>query len=75
MRYPDYVLRSCLLQLRFLNKRTAKTIGRPYNNRFLKYAAVGAAIGRPSVKIRSDVKQNAGAKQTIAIVTGRDSGA
>ena len=140
MRYHDYVLRSCLLQLRFLNKRTAKTIGRPYNNRlfkiccrrgghwpsacensqrcekergcktdychchrsgwrkndtrrfqcesplrqqrtsdarpynewvFLNNAAVGAAIGRPPVKIRSDVKQSAGAKNIIAIVTGR----
>ena len=29
---------------------------------FLYNAAVGAAIGRPSVKIRSDVKQNASAK-------------
>ena len=34
-------------------------------------APVGAAIGRPPVKIRSDVKKSAGAKQTIAIVTGR----
>ena len=29
---------------------------------FLYNVAVGAAIGRPSVKIRSDVKQNASAK-------------
>ena len=32
---------------------------------------VGAAIGRPSAKIRSDVKQNSSAKATIAIVHGR----
>ena len=32
---------------------------------------VGAAIGRPPVKIRSGAEQSAGAKQTIAIVTGR----
>ena len=40
---------------------------------YLKYAAVGAAIGRPPAKIRSDVKQHASAKKNIAIVTGRAS--
>ena len=35
-------------------------------------APVGAAIGRPSVKIRSDVKQHASAKWNTSIVTGRD---
>ena len=34
-------------------------------------APVGAAIGRPSVKTRSDVKQNASAEKKFAIVTGR----
>ena len=34
-------------------------------------APVGAAIGRPPVKIRSYVKQNAGAKATISNITGR----
>ena len=47
---------------------------RPYNDGvFLNYAAVGAAIGRPPVKIRSNVKQNASAKATISIVAGRAS--
>ena len=32
---------------------------------------VGAAIGRPLVEIRSDVKKNASAKEIIAIATGR----
>ena len=36
-----------------------------------KNAAVGAAIGRPLVEIRSDVKKNASAKEIIAIATGR----
>ena len=34
---------------------------------------VGAAIGRPSVKIRSNANQYAGAKAIISNVTGRDS--
>ena len=38
-------------------------------------APVGAAIGRPSVNIRSDMKQNASAEKNIAITIGRDSGA
>ena len=47
---------------------------RPYNNvAFLFDAPVGAAIGRPPVKIRKDVKQNASAKTTIANLIGRDS--
>ena len=36
-------------------------------------APVGAAIGRPSVEIRSDVKQHASAKEIIAITTGQAS--
>ena len=36
-------------------------------------APVGAAIGRPPVKIRSDVKQHASAKAIISNITGRDS--
>ena len=36
-------------------------------------APVGAAIGRPPVEIRSDVKQSASAKKIIADITGRDS--
>ena len=40
---------------------------------FLKYAAVGAAIGRPPAKIRSDVKQSESAEKNIAIITGRAS--
>ena len=35
-------------------------------------APVGAAIGRPSVNIRSDMKQNASAKTITTIMTGRD---
>ena len=62
-----------MLQLRFLNKRTAKTMVAPTIIDYLKYAAVGAAIGRPPAKIRSDVKQHASAKKNIAIVTGRAS--
>ena len=38
---------------------------------FLNNAAVGAAIGRPPVNVRSDVKQYAGAKAIISNVTGR----
>ncbi|MGM9591649.1 MAG: hypothetical protein ACI3VK_02910 [Oscillospiraceae bacterium] len=38
---------------------------------FLNNAAVGAAIGRPPVKIRSDLKQSASAKEITSIVTGR----
>ena len=34
-------------------------------------APVGAAIGRPPVKIRSDLNQNASAEATIPNVTGR----
>ncbi|MGM9591771.1 MAG: hypothetical protein ACI3VK_03560, partial [Oscillospiraceae bacterium] len=34
-------------------------------------APVGAAIGRPSGKIRSNVKQRASAKTTITNITGR----
>ena len=40
---------------------------------YLKYAAVGAAIGRPPAKIRSDVKQSESAEKNIAIITGRAS--
>ena len=36
-----------------------------------KIQVVGAAIGRPLVEIRSDVKKNASAKEIIAIATGR----
>ncbi|MGM9591733.1 MAG: hypothetical protein ACI3VK_03370 [Oscillospiraceae bacterium] len=39
-----------------------------------KIQVVGAAIGRPPVKIRSDLKQSASAKTTNTIVTGRDTG-
>ena len=47
---------------------------RPYNDGvFSNNAAVGAAIGRPPVEIRSDVKQHASAKEIIAITTGRAS--
>ena len=35
-------------------------------------APVGAAIGRPPVEIRSDVKQSASAVKTISVITGRD---
>ena len=35
-------------------------------------APVGAAIGRPPVKIRSDAKQNASAEDITSIITGRD---
>ena len=34
-------------------------------------APVGAAIGRPPVNIRSDMKQNVSAVKTISIITGR----
>ena len=37
----------------------------------LFFAPVGAAIGRPPVKIRSDVKQSESAEKNIAIITGR----
>ena len=37
----------------------------------LNPAPVGAAIGRPSVEIRSDVKQNASAEKSFTIITGR----
>ena len=36
-------------------------------------APVGAAIGRPPVNVRSNVKQHASAKAIIFNVTGRDS--
>ena len=35
------------------------------------FPPVGAAIGRPPVNIRSDVKQHASAKAIISIITGR----
>ena len=38
-----------------------------------KIQAVGAAIGRPPVRIRSDRKQNAGAKRITSNLTGRAS--
>ena len=45
---------------------------RPYDNAvFSNYAAVGAAIGRPSVNIRSDEKKSASAVKTIPVITGR----
>ena len=34
---------------------------------------VGAAIGRPPVNVRSNVKQHASAKEIIAITTGQAS--
>ena len=43
----------------------------PTDEVLLNYTSVGAAIGRPPVNIRSNVKQNASAKYIIAIDTGR----
>ena len=45
----------------------------PYQNDSVNNnpAPVGAAIGRPPVRIRSDVKQNASAKKVFTVVTGR----
>ena len=37
-----------------------------------KIQAVGAAIGRPPVKISSDVKQHASAEEITSNITGRD---
>ena len=43
----------------------------PTDEVLLNYAPVGAAMGRPPVIIRSDVKQRASAKKNYSIVTGR----
>ena len=48
---PEYVLRRLLVYFQYHNDSVNKNP-----------VPVGAAIGRPSVKIRSDVKQNASAK-------------
>ena len=51
---------------------TRTSDARPYNYRyFYIFAAVGAAIGRPPVRIRSDRKQNVGAKRITSNLTGR----